>query len=380
MSVGTAVDKLAAVLDELAAVDPAVVVDAHPVIDLHRQLERLAAITTRATAAFDSVTAYETDGARTTAAWLATRCRLPVPTARRRVRLGRALRHLPIVEAAWLAGEVGEAQVNLLANVRTPATEAALAADEQLLVDEAKRLRFGSFVKVLGYWVQHVDPDGAAAADQARHGRRRFHLSHSFEGMWFADGVFDAIGGAIVADELKRIDKALFDADWAEAKARVGEGVCADDLARTPAQRRADAVVEMATPSAALQAGARRSEPLFSVIVGYEGFAKVCELADGAVVSPTSLGPWLDTAWVERVVFDGPGRVVDVGVRRRLFAGATRRAVELRDRECFHEFCDTTAAHCDIDHIQAWSAGGPTTQANGRVACGFHNRGRQRGP
>ncbi len=380
MSVGTTLDKLASVLGALAAVDPADLGDADAVVDLHRQLDRLAAITTRATAAFDADTAYESDGARTTTAWLATRCRLPVPIARRRVRLGRALRHLPIVEAAWLAGDVGEAQVNLMTNARTPATEDALARDEQLLVDEATRLRFGSFVKVVGYWAQHVDPDGAAAADQARHDRRRFHLSHSFEGTWFADGVFDAIGGAIVADELKRIDKALFDADWAEAKTRVGESVCIDDLARTPAQRRADAVVEMATRSAAVTAGARRSEPLFGVLVGYEGFASVCELADGTVLSPTSLRPWLDSAWVERVVFDGPSRVVDVGVRRRLFSGATRRAVELRDRECFHEFCDIAAVDCDIDHVQPWSAGGLTTQANGRVACGFHNRARQRGP
>ncbi len=349
MSVGTAVvDKLSAVLDELVAVDPAMVGDADAVVDLHRQLERLAAMTTRATAAFDAVTAYESDGARTTAAWLATRCGLPVPTARRRVRLGRALRHLPVVEAAWLAGDMGEAQVNLFANARTRGTEEALAGDEEMLVGEATRLRFGSFAKVLSSWGQQVDPDGAAAADQARHDRRRFHLSHSFEGMWFADGAFDAIGGAIVADELKRIDKALFDADWAEAKARVGEGVCLDDLARTPAQRRADAVVEMATRSAAGAPGARRPEPLFSVIVGYEPFATtVCELADGTVVSPASLRPWLDSAWVERVVFDGPSRVIDVGVQRRLFAGATRRAVELRDRECFHEFCVRHEALCN---------------------------------
>ncbi len=106
----------------------------------------------------------------------------------------------------------------------------------------------------------------------------------------------------------------------------------------------------------------------------------LCQLADGTVVSPGCLRPWLDDAWVERVVFDGPSRVIDVGVQRRLFTGATRRAVELRDRECFHPFCDLPVADCDIDHVQAWAAGGPTTQANGRVACGFHNRARQRSP
>ncbi|MGH9247589.1 MAG: hypothetical protein ACRD29_25425, partial [Acidimicrobiales bacterium] len=39
---------------------------------------------------------------------------------------------------------------------------------------------------------------------------------------------------------------------------------------------------------------------------------------------------------LERVVFDGPSRVIDVGPHRRLFDGATRRSVAVRDRECFH--------------------------------------------
>jgi hypothetical protein len=85
---------------------------------------------------------------------------------------------------------------------------------------------------------------------------------------------------------------------------------------------------------------------------------------------------WLGEGWVERVVFDGPERVTDVGVRRRIFAGATKRAVQVRDKECFHPSCDEPAEHCEIDHVQPWAAGGPTTEANGRVACGFHNRQR----
>jgi len=243
------------------------------------------------------------------------------------------------------------------------------------------RLRFASFARVVGYWTLRADPDGCEDRDRAQHEGRRLHLSHGFEGMWFLDGVFDPVNGAIIANELKRIEKQFFDSDWAEAKARVGDGVGVGDLARTSAQRRADALLEMATRSAGAGNGVRRPEPLFSVFVGYETFAgMLCQLADGTVVSPASLRPWLDHAWVERVVFDGPSRVVDVGVTRRLFAGATRRAVELRDRECYHPYCDRVAADCDIDHVQAWSDGGPTTQANGRVACGFHNRARQRSP
>ena len=382
MPVGTdVVDRLTAVLDELREADPAVLADGDTVVALNRQLERLSAVNTRATASFDAAGDWERDGARSAAAWLATRCRLPVPTARGRVRLGRALRHLPVAEAAWLGGDIGEAQVGLLARARRPATEAALARDEQMLVDQAANLRFGSFARAMAYWIQRADPDGAERDARAQHDRRRLHLSKSFDGMWFLDALSDPVSGAIVANELGRIEDQLFDADWADARARVGDNVGVGDLTRTPAQRRHDALVEMARRSATAPAGGRRPEPLFSVLVGYETFVgMMCELADGTVVSPAHVRDWLDEAWIERVVFDGPSRVMDIGVRRRLFSGATRRAVEIRDRQCFHEFCDIPAEDCDIDHKIPWSAGGPTTQDNGRPACAFHNRARERGP
>ena len=81
---------------------------------------------------------------------------------------------------------------------------------------------------------------------------------------------------------------------------------------------------------------------------------------------------------MERVVFDGPYRVKNVGVRRRLFSGATRRSVQVRDRQCYSEFCEVPAEACEVDHVQPWGAGGPTTDDNGRVACGYHNRARHR--
>jgi len=382
MSVGTcAVAEFAAAVDKLIGVDPAVFADCEALADLSRQLERVAAATTRAIGAFDASRTWDPVGARSTAAWLATRCLLPSSTAQRRVRLGRAMGQLPVTEAAWMAGDIGEAQAGLLTRARTPGAAETLAADEEMLVGEAKRLRFGSFAKVLAYWALRADPEGSEARARAQREGRRLHLSKSFDGMWFLDGVFDPIGGDVIAAELKRIENGLFEADWAEAKSRVAGEVGVSDLTRTTAQRRADAMKEMATRSAMAPAGGRRPEPLFSVLVGYETFAgMICELADGTVVTPGSLAPWLDSAWVERAVFDGPSRVTDVGVARRLFSGATRRAIELRDRQCFHPYCDVPAAACDIDHVQPWSDGGLTTQANGRPACSFHNRARQRSP
>ncbi|MEY2568465.1 MAG: hypothetical protein QOE35_2994, partial [Actinomycetota bacterium] len=166
--------------------------------------------------------------------------------------------------------------------------------------------------------------------------------------------------------------------DWAEAKARLGHDPSVLDLPRTPAQRRADALVEMATRSRTAPANGRRPEPLFSVLLGDEALSRLCELANGTVITPGSLLPWLDQAWIERIVFGPASRVLDVGEQRRLFEGATRRAVEVRDRECFHPSCDARADDCQVDHIEPHSWGGETTQDNGRLACGFHNRARHR--
>ena len=361
--------ELTAALDALCAADPLRLGDGDTVVALHRQLERLAAVTTRAVAVFDASRAWEAAGARTASSWVAMGCHQPLEKARRRVRLGRNLRTMALVEAAWLAGDIGEAQVVVLAAARTCATAESFERDEPMLVTQAKELGYRSFCRALAYWSQLADPDRTERSAEASLADRRLHLSRSFGGSWALDGVFDPLNGAVIANVVERIETELFGADWAEAKARVGEGVCATDLARTPGQRRADALVEMARRAAAMPAGSRLPEPLFSVLVGYETFAgRTCELADGTVVAPGSLVAWLGEAWVERVVFDGPDRIRNVGVRRRIFTGATRRAVELRDRECFHSTCEIAAQHCEIDHVQPWAAGGLTTEDNGRVA------------
>jgi hypothetical protein len=72
--------------------------------------------------------------------------------------------------------------------------------------------------------------------------------------------------------------------------------------------------------------------------------------------------------------------VIDVGAKRRFFRGALRRAIEVRDRTCFHPSCDEVPERFEVDHIHEASKGGPTTQDNGQGGCGFHNRWRYTHP
>jgi len=193
--------------------------------------------------------------------------------------------------------------------------------------------------------------------------------------MWFGRATLDPVSGEIVDTTLRLIERELFEADWAEAKARLDREPTVLDLQRTPAQRRADALVEMATRARTAPEGGRRPAPLFTVMVGLETFlGPILELFNRTVLTPGTAASHLTEADVERVVFDTPSRVIDVGAQCRFFTGALRHAIEVRDRTCFHPSCDEVPDRPQIDHIHEASKGGPTTQVNGRFGCGFHNR------
>ena len=380
------VGELAGAIDALAAlgdIDPDALSDAEiadAIVGLAGIESRLEGVCARLVARFDAREVWADDRARSAASWLAAVCGWPREKAASRVRFARALRSMPATEEALLAGRVGIDQAKRLSRAQRRAPE-VFARDETTLLEQAKSLRFEGFARVVAYWEQRADPDGAEKDSEALRDGRRLHLSQTFGGAWALDGIGDPIGGSVVAEVLARIEDELFEADWAAAKEALGEKVTPADLPRTPAQRRFDALVEMATRAASAPRDATRPRPLFSVFVDYPTLAgRVLELANGTVVSPGALVPWLSEADLERIVFDADSRVIDVSVRQRLFRGATRRAVEVRDRTCTGFACDVPAERCDVDHIQPYTEGGLTIQDNGRLLCPTHHPGRRKDP
>jgi hypothetical protein len=367
-------------LRRLSTCDPVSLSDPDSMIELTQVSARLDGVRSAAVAEFDAGGEWAVDGAKTTAMWLATRCRLPKAEAKRLVRRGRLLAHLPLAAQALRDGDIGAAQFDALAKVRTPVTEAAFARDEAYLVGQAKALKFEALVKVLAYWFQHADPDGADEAAMERRARRDVYLTPSINGMALGGMTLDAIGGSIVAAELNRLEQLLFEEDWAEAKERLGREPKLHELRRTSAQRRADAMILMAVRSKNAPEDGYRPAPHFVVLVDFDTLhGRICQLANGTVIAPGSLLEWMDGATFERIVY-APGKRIECSPRSRFFIGATRRAIETRDLQCTHEYCDLPAEKCQIDHIVPWGDEGLTTQENGRVHCAFHNRLRNHGP
>src|SRR3546814_9865076 len=97
-------------------------------------------------------------------------------------------------------------------------------------------------------------------------------------------------------------------------------------------------------------------------------------------ITPGTAAKWLTAADVERIIFDGKSRVIDVGAQRRFFRGADRRALQLENRTCWHPTCDEIPQRPQVDHIHEWSKGGTTTRTNGRWGCNFHNEERNQQP
>jgi hypothetical protein len=377
-------DAAAKALADLAELDLDVLTGdelSEAVLELQRLRGRLDVAEARVLARWDAERVWQADRAKTGAAWLSCKERLPIQIARQRIRHARALRDLPDVEAAWATGDIDRAHLTTILGKRTPRTKDAFQTGHKELLDAARTMGFADFKRRCDTWEAMVDPDGAEQGADSDRAAREVHLSQSFGGMWFGRMTLDPISGQIIHTTLAMIERELFEADWAQAKDRLGREPMVMDLARTPAQRRADALVEMATRARTAPADGRRPAPLFSVLVGYETFAgPILELCNRTVITPGTAVEQLTEADIERIVFDSPSRVIDVGTQRRFYRGAKRRAIEIRDRTCFEDICDEVPDHPQIDHIHEAAKGGQTTLDNGRLACSFHNRLRNTHP
>jgi hypothetical protein len=373
--VDSAVDELAAL--DVDGLDDATV--ATGLVDVRRVRARLAAVEARLIGEVDRRRHWAAERYRSTAAWLAASDNTSVTGAREDVRLARRLRSMPATEAALAAGDISVDHAPRLAVLNAPDVAAAFSEAEAFLVGQARSMRWPDFVKATEYWLRHAREDSEPDPDKRDRDHRGVELHDGLRGTGLLSGELTQVCKLTFGGALGRIEKELFDADWAEARGRLGDSATAADLRRTPRQRRHDALQEMAIRAMTAPRKGKRPRPLVSVLVGEDTLRRVCELADDTVIAPGLVASMLSDADIERVVYDGPSRVIDLG-RARRFTGAARRAVELQQRHCPDGGCHVRAEDCEIDHVWRWTDGGPTRPDNGAPRCDWHNQARERPP
>lgn len=333
-------------------------------VELLRVRSMLDAVTLRFAEEWEARGLWAEDGSRAADARLSREVKISRSNARKTLRRAKALKSMPATAQALAAGTITIDHVDLLinANAQTRLRSIRFAEDERDLVHTCEEKSFFDADREIRNWCVTVDAilddDGPEptwndrAASWGRGINNDVHLK----------AILDPVGGAEVAEALERIERELYLEDK-----RTG----AD---RTNAQRRADAVVEMARCAMAMPANAKKPRPLITVVMGDWMFRRLCELSNGSVVSPGSLAPYVSEADVEGVLFDGPFYGVGVS-SQRTFTGVVRKIVEVRDRHCQHPAgCDVPWSKCDVDHIIPHSEGGITRQEDGRLECRPQNR------
>ena len=357
-----AVAALVAAVDQVLGLDVATMsgdeVDAL-VLAVQVERSRLGVAAAAPLAEWEASGRWGRDGSLRASGALARDTRSCPRVAARELARARRLVEMPHTRAAVVDRRLSMDHVDLFLKYATRPRWALFLEHEATLVEACSRVSsFEDARRLVRYWAQHAD----ALLDHAHVPPEPSALfaTRTDEGALLLRGELSAIDGEIVENELRRLEQAVRADDRAAG------------VTRTRAQRRAAALVRMATRSAG--ADGRLARPLFQVVVGDETARRLCELASGQVVHPADLVPFVDDAVMESFLFDGPSVVISKS-HQRTFKGALRRAILVRDRRCTHpSVCDTPAAECDVDHIIPFARGGGTTQSNGRAECLPHNR------
>ncbi|NLD76417.1 MAG: DUF222 domain-containing protein, partial [Acidimicrobiales bacterium] len=274
---------------------------------------------------------WATDGSKSPSARLARDANCAKGTAGGIVRQASAMSRMPLTREALADGRISTDHARRLVQACTDERLALFLEAEAHLVGEAVRLAgdHKGFCRVVSHW-EHIvddqlhdptDPDDEPPERKRRKAERDFRMAARPEGFDLS-GSLPTADGLIVQTQWQHIYDELFEADWAEARKIHGDDTCVAHLSRTVAQRRADALVEMARRASAYKPGSAVARPLVTVMVHAEDLmGPIRETFNGTVLSRRDVAEWLTEADFERIIFDPTGQPVNMTSKDRFFTG-----------------------------------------------------------
>jgi Domain of unknown function (DUF222) len=299
--VSSILEGLAHAIDHLdLPVDSAVLTEAFALAD------RLNAKLLAAVGEHDTAELWRDDGATSITAWLRHHARRSGRDAARCAKTARRLRELPVTVTAYRDGVLSAGQVQAIVANLTERTVDLFADHEAELVPAVARLSVGETPVAMQEWARRAD---AVVGDDSEPAlpERSLHLSRILDGHRELSGSFDPEGGAVIATALRLAQTGDVDGE----------------PRRSPAQRRADALVDLCRRFLDHQQTRRggRHRPHLNVITTLDDLEhrRHGRLVDGSI---------LDAATVQRLVCDaGIHRVLTTGRSSILAYGTTTRTV-----------------------------------------------------
>ncbi|WP_147915755.1 HNH endonuclease [Ruania zhangjianzhongii] len=356
--------------------------------------------------------AWSASGYRSFARWWTVHTHRKQRTSSAAHLLARDLRdRLPLTADALLEGRLGIEHANAMAAfTKTEAHRQQLLDDgvgEAFLVAEAAKLEADEFARLVKEWATRTDPGAADRSWREQTAQRELFISQVLDGT--------DIRGWLGAEEGQLVSEAL----------RAVIGTPSVDDERSPAQRRADALVQLCRShldSGDLQPGAR-IRPHIAITVDYATLERLinatrtggtaCSGADAFGLPTTPVTPGNDAGHgpmipagldydllvgatpgtfangtpiphgqlakllcdgeFHRVVFGPEGEILDSGRTQRLFTAAQTRAIIARDRHCQYPGCTAPPGIGEIHHCLWWYHQGGTSTDNGILLCWWHH-------
>lgn len=369
-----------ALLDVLDATPPASLCDTELTARLRSLLmlrDTLTAELRAMAGEWDKRLIWAGDGARSGAAWLARNTEVSRGAAAAELRIAKRLRTMPHLAEASQSGTLGAEKVAAISHTTDHDTGGQLAElfarDETQLVEASKALSVDACRAAVRYW-RHCADDTTATKDAAyHHHQRHLRLSRTFDDAWDINGRLEPATGEMLNNRLNQQMDQLRRAEQGTLRD--------DDTGSTPAQRRADALIELigAAPAAddTDNDGTNRPLPLVIVDIPLETLedrsGEPATLPDGTTVAPETISRMLCETGLAGLVRRAGHFTIDLGRTSYTPTRAMRRAVAHRDQHCVFPGCDRPAGWCDAHHLWPWEKGGPTALWNLAMLCRFHH-------
>lgn len=293
-------------------------------------------------------------------------------------------------------GRLSEDHLRLMARVyANRRVRKAFVSQQSWFLKKARRFNFKEFEILVDRWVQVHDDDGSDP--NAAHQNRCANIVHDvFSDSFTVSSTQGPLAGAAMQQIFGAYVQAEFAKDWEASHAIHGDQTSVDRLSRTHQQRSADALAQIFTDAAANANSAMPVNYVHNIVWSASTFEEMarrhagyrpqpfdlddyrCETIDGVPLEPNET--FLDALMspLRRIVLDAIGVVIDKS-EQRFFTGLARTALQIAYPGCVWPGCNVPASRCQADHMQAKCRGGPTTQENGTLFCGRHNRHKERG-
>jgi hypothetical protein len=281
-------------------------------------------------------------------------------SAQRLRSLAGRLRSLPVCAEAYADGSLSGGQIEAIVARLDDETAELFAAQEEDLVPRLIGLNVAQVSRAMGYWLARNRPERTEPSEP----ERSLHLSQTMEDRWVLDGTLDAEGGSVVATAVRLA--------MPERTPSVN-----DDALKSPAHRRADALVGICRfflDHQKTHAGGRH-RPHLNVVVDIEDLlaGRGGRVVDGPQLDGPSVSTLFCDSAVHRVVMSGRSAVLDYGTATRTIPAPLWNALVIRDEHCRFPGCDRPSTWCEGHHVVWVTHDGTTELANLVLVCSRHH-------